>query len=56
MIGRGEEVGAAGEAFDLVELLLHQVMNGPDVGLEAVLPGRDRAVDLAPLTRWIARW
>ncbi len=45
-VGGGQEVAAIGEGLDFIELLFHEVVDGLDVGLEAVLSGRDGAMDL----------
>jgi hypothetical protein len=41
MIGLGDELIAITEAFHFVELLLHEVVHGFDICLEAMLSGRD---------------
>ena len=41
------EVGAIPERFDAVELVLHQAVDGLDVGLEAMCAGRNGFVTLA---------
>ncbi len=46
MIGFLDEVGPVGEVFDLIEFLFHQVVNGFDIGLEAVLSGGNSSMDL----------
>ena len=45
-IGPGDEVPASGERLDLVDNLLHEVVEGFNVGLEAMLAGREGAVHL----------
>ena len=45
--GLGEEVGAGGEGFDLVELILDEAVNGFDIGLPGVGRGRDGLMEQA---------
>ena len=45
--GLGEEVGARGEGFDFVELILDEAMNGLHIGLPGVRRGRDGLVEQA---------
>lgn len=46
LIGLVDEVRASGERFDFIELLFHEVVDGFDVGLEAMLSGWDGAMGL----------
>ena len=45
--GLGEEVGAGGEGFDLVELILDEAVDGFDIGLPGVGRGRDGLMEQA---------
>ena len=45
--GIGEEVGAGGEGFDFVELILDEAVHGFHVGLPGVSRGRDGLVEQA---------
>lgn len=47
LVGSGDKVLAVGERFDFIELLLHKVMDGLDIGLESVLSGRNGAMNLS---------